>query len=280
MKLMGRTARELIDELRSVQANDKSLGQHFLHDEGVLNRTMELAQLSKSDKVLEVGPGPGVLTEKIINSGAELFAVEIDEGACEHLRSNFPKMNLIQGDVLKVDWPEVNKVVANIPYQISSPLIEKITRIPAIKTVVILVQEEFAQRLVVETVADRGSLGLCTALDWKSVMDRRVGSHCFIPAPKINSRLIMMERIEIPEGAKLAKMLIRQGFGQRRKKLRNTLAKAPKRINRINGWHSSAYRAAFESLDSSLLERRPEELDLADWLELVKRLTDFVQAMG
>ena len=277
---MGRTARDLIEILRSVQANKKALGQHFLHDEEVLGRTIELADLSSDDQVLEVGPGPGVLSARILETGADLVAIELDPVVCEHLRVTLPHLELIEADALEIEWPIVDKIVANIPYQISSPLIEKITRIPAIKTVVILVQEEFAQRLVVETIADRGSLGLCSALDWETEMDRRVGPHCFIPAPKVNSRLVVMRRVDSPEGAKLAKMLIRQGFGQRRKKLRNTLARAPKRINRIKGWHSAGYRAAFESLDSPLLGMRPEELELADWLDLVKQLTKAIEAMG
>ena len=277
---MGHGARVLIDRLRMRQDNIKSLGQHFLNNEEVLDETMKLADVSSQDTVIEVGPGPGVLTERLLETGCDLTTIEIDEGACEFLRDNFPKLNLIEGDALKVKWPEANKVVANIPYQISSPLIDVITRTPSIEQVVILVQEEFAERLVVEWESDRGSLGMCTMLDWDCTFEMRVGPHCFTPSPQIHSRLVTMTRIESPENSKLTKMLIRQAFSQRRKKIRNTLSKAPKRIARVNGWHAKLYRDAIQSIDCDFIDERPEDLDIEDWLELAGLLEDARTAMG
>ena len=171
-------------------------------------------------------------------------------------------------------------MVANIPYQISSPLIDIITRTTSIKQVVILVQEEFAERLVVEWESDKGSLGMCTMLDWDCTFEMRVGPHCFSPSPKVHSRLVTMTRIESPENSKLTKMLIRQAFSQRRKKIRNTLSKAPKRISRVSGWHAKAYRDAMQSIDCEFIDERPEDLDLEDWLELARLLEDARKAMG
>ena len=173
-----------------------------------------------------------------------------------------------------------NKFVANIPYQISSPLLEIITRNRSIEQVVILVQEEFAERLVVEWESDRGSLGMCTMLDWDCAIETRVGPHCFTPSPKVHSCLVSMTRKSPPKNSKLAKLLIRQAFGQRRKKLRNTLAKAPKRIARVSGWHAKAYRDAMQHLDFDLLDERPEDLEIEDWLELARLLEDAREAMG
>ena len=277
---MGYGARVLIDRLRERQANDKRLGQHFLHDEAVLDDTIQLAELSDDDVVLEIGPGPGVLTERLLDSGIDLTCIELDEGACENLLEIFPSLNLVTGDALQVKWPIVNKIVANIPYQISSPLIEIITRQDRIGYVVMLLQEEFAERLVVKTVADRGSLGLCTALDWECEIVRRVAPNCFIPAPKINSSLVVMKRITPPSDSRFTKMLIRQAFSQRRKKLRNTLSKAPKRISRIKGWHAELYRDALQSIDSPLLEQRPEDLDLQQWQDLTKLFVDYKSSEG
>ncbi|MBJ63702.1 MAG: ribosomal RNA small subunit methyltransferase A [Euryarchaeota archaeon] len=277
---MGHGARALIDKLRMVQDNVKSLGQNFLNNEEVLDQTISIANLSADDFVIEIGPGPGVLTERLLATGCNLTAIEIDSGICKFLRETFPDLNLIEGDALSVKWPLCNKFVANIPYQISSPLLEIITRNRSIEQVVILVQEEFAERLVVEWESDRGSLGMCTMLDWDCAIETRVGPHCFTPSPKVHSCLVSMTRKSPPKNSKLAKLLIRQAFGQRRKKLRNTLAKAPKRIARVSGWHAKAYRDAMQHLDFDLLDERPEDLEIEDWLELARLLEDAREAMG
>ena len=277
---MGHGARVLIDRLRMRKDNVKALGQHFLNNEEILDETMRLAEVSPQDHVIEIGPGPGVLTERLLETGCELTSIEIDPDVCEFLRDNFPNLELVEGDALEVKWPKANKVVANIPYQISSPLIDVITRTNSIDYVVILVQEEFAERLVVEWESDRGSLGMCTMLDWDCTFEIRVGPHCFTPSPQVHSRLVTMRRKESPANSKLAKLLIRQAFAQRRKKLRNTLSKAPKRIARVSGWHAKIYREAFQSLDWDLFEERPEDLEIEDWLELARLLEDAREAMG
>ena len=277
---MGHGARVLIDRLRMRKDHVKALGQHFLNNEEILDETIRLAEISPDDHVIEIGPGPGVLTERLLESGCALTSIEIDTEVCEFLRDNFPTLDLIEGDALQVNWPKANKVVANIPYQISSPLIDIITRNHSIEYVVLLVQEEFAERLVVEWESDRGSLGMCTMLDWDCTFEMRVGPHCFTPSPQVHSRLVTMRRKDSPANSKLAKLLIRQGFAERRKKLRNTLSKAPKRIARVSGWHAKAYRDAMQSIDWDLLEERPEDLDIEDWLDLARLLEDARQAMG
>ena len=277
---MGHGARVLIDRLRMRKDNVKALGQHFLNNEEILDETMRLAEVSSEDNVIEIGPGPGVLTERLLETGCTLTSIEIDPEVCEFLRDNFPNLDLIEGDALEIKWPNANKVVANIPYQISSPLIDVITRNNSIDYVVILVQEEFAERLVVEWSSDRGSLGMCTMLDWDCTFEMRVGPHCFTPSPQVHSRLVTMSRKDSPDNSKLAKLLIRQAFAQRRKKLRNTLSKAPKRISRVKGWHAKIYREAIQSLDWDLFEERPEDLEIEDWLELARLLEDAREAMG
>jgi len=277
---MGHGARVLIDRLRMRKDNVKALGQHFLNNEEILDETIRLAEVSPQDHVIEIGPGPGVLTERLLETGCGLTSIEIDPEVCEFLRDNFPNLELVEGDALEVKWPKANKVVANIPYQISSPLIDVITRTNSIDYVVILVQEEFAERLVVEWESDRGSLGMCTMLDWDCTFEMRVGPHCFTPSPQVHSRLVTMRRKESPANSKLAKLLIRQAFAQRRKKLRNTLSKAPKRIARVSGWHAKIYREVIQSLDWDFFEERPEDLEIEDWLELARLLEDAREAMG
>ncbi len=277
---MGHGARVLIDRLRMRKDNVKALGQHFLNNEEVLDETMRLAEISSEDHVIEIGPGPGVLTERLLEAGCMLTSIELDSEVCEFLKDTFPNLDLIQGDALEEKWPQANKVVANIPYQISSPLIDIITRTHSIEHVVILVQEEFAERLVVEWESDRGSLGMCTMLDWDCTFEMRVGPHCFTPSPQVHSRLVTMKRKEPPKNSKLAKLLIRQAFAQRRKKLRNTLSIAPKRISRVSGWHAKAYRDALQYIDCDFLDERPEDLEIEDWLELSRLLEEAREAMG
>ena len=130
---MGFGARVLIEKLRMRQENDKSLGQHFLNNEEVLDQTIELSGLTSDDVVIEVGPGPGVLTERLLESGCDVRAIEIDPGVCKFLREIFPNLSLTEDDALLAKWPSANKFIANIPYQISSPLIHKITQNPSIQ---------------------------------------------------------------------------------------------------------------------------------------------------
>ena len=193
-------ARTLVDLLRSKQDNDKSLGQHFLINDELITLSIQYAEIVKPDHVLEIGPGPGVLTEALLMQGCRVTAIEIDEGAVKHLQRIFAseiasgQLNLLSGDALQIKWPtSISKVVANIPYQISSPLVELLTKylrndeVKLLQKVVLLVQEEFAERLVIEYESDVGSLGMTALLDWQSEMLQKVPPHYFIPYKKVNS---------------------------------------------------------------------------------------------
>ncbi len=279
-----RGARWLVDSLRGKQPFNKSLGQHFLVHDDVLERTVAWGEVTKDDHVLEVGPGPGVLTEVLLNTGCKVTAIELDSGACEHLRSVFiPELEngtltLIEGDALKARWPnDITRIVANIPYQISSPLIDVLTRhhrnphTQPLESVVMLVQEEFAERVVMEYESDVGSLGMVVALDFEPEMGERVGPHAFSPMPKVHSRLLRMKPHdeEWPCDRRLLVMMIHAGFSQRRKKLKATLRSAPKRISRIPGWHAGRWKSAYGTLHDDLrLDQRPETFDIDDWAEL------------
>ena len=140
---------ELVESLLLKRGADKELGQHFLTDDSVLDRTIVLAELGADDHVLEVGPGPGVLTQRLLATGARVTAIEIDSVACEHLREflEHENLTLIEGDALKAKLPlDLSAVVANIPYQISSPLIDRLSQHQrqyfAFRHIVMLLQEE------------------------------------------------------------------------------------------------------------------------------------------
>ena len=279
-----RGARWLVDSLRAKQPFNKELGQHFLINDDLIEFSVNHSAASINDHILEIGPGPGVLTEALLNSGSKVTAIEIDGVAVKHLREMFApeidqgKLELIEGDALEVKWPlKISKVIANIPYQISSPLIDRLTRYVreqkerTLELVFLLVQEEFGERLVMEYESDVGSLGMTALLDWESKIIKKVPPHNFSPNPKVNSCFVEMvpSNEEFQCDKRLIKQVIHLTFSQRRKKIRTTLKSVPKRINRIPLWHSSRWKEAYSSLiDDERLECRPEELDFDDWVEL------------
>ena len=287
-----RGARWLIDSLRDKLPFDKSLGQHFLVNDELLSRAIELGEVSAEDHVLEIGPGPGVLTEALLETGCQVTAIEIDSVAVTHLKEAFrPEIQsgnftVLEGDALKEKWPDsLTKVIANIPYQISSPLVEELTRYQRnprtqeLEKVVLLVQEEFAERLVMEYESDVGSLGMTVALDWDSEIEEKIPPHNFSPMPKVNSCYISMEPHgeEWPCDVRLVRQMIHLAFGQRRKKLRSTLKNVPRRLGRVKGWHAGRWKQAFAGhLEDERMERRPDELELDDWVDLCCSFTDFV----
>lgn len=283
-------ARWLVDSLRAKQPFNKDLGQHFLVNDELIDFAVKHSSVSEEDHVLEIGPGPGVLTEVLLESHSKVTAIELDEGAVKHLTEMFApeivdgKLIVISGDALQIKWPkDITKVVSNIPYQISSPLIERLTKHlreqeeSILTSVLLLVQEEFGERLVMEYDSDVGSLGMTALLDWESEIVKKVAPHNFSPNPKVHSCFVEMT----PSGEifdcdkRLVKQVIHATFAQRRKKLRSTLKSAPKRISRIPEWHSGRWKKAFASLtQDERLDSRPEELDFDDWVELCCDLTE------
>jgi len=283
-------ARWLIDSLRAKQPFNKDLGQHFLVNDELIDFAVKHSSVSEEDHVLEIGPGPGVLTEVLLESHSKVTAIELDEGAVKHLTEMFApeivdgKLIVISGDALQIKWPkDITKVVSNIPYQISSPLIDRLTKHlreqeeSILTSVLLLVQEEFGERLVMEYDSDVGSLGMTALLDWESEIVKKVAPHNFSPNPKVHSCFVEMT----PSGEifdcdkRLVKQVIHATFAQRRKKLRSTLKSAPKRISRIPEWHSGRWKKAFASLtQDERLDSRPEELDFDDWVELCCDLTE------
>ena len=283
-------ARKLVDILRSKQDNDKSLGQHFLVNDDLIEDSITYGQVSKNDHVLEIGPGPGVLTEALLAKGCQVTAIELDGGAVSHLETIFEneiqtgQLVLHSGDALKVTWPpDITKVIANIPYQISSPLIELLTRYlrshwdECLERVVLLVQEEFAERLVMEYDSDVGSLGMTALLDWQCDILSKVAPHNFSPNPKVNSCFVEMipSHEEFDVDKRLVKQIIHQAFNQRRKKLRTTLKTTPRRLNRVPNWFSERWKSAYNRMaNNAIMDARPEELDFDDWIALAQDMAE------
>ena len=282
-----KSARELTDRLRAYQPPNTDLGQHFLIDDEMLDRMVAIAGVQKKDHILEIGPGPGTLTQRLLSTGATGTAIEIDDAPILHLDEIFREeqrsgqLLLQHGDALSLPWPEtITKVVANIPYQISSPLIDRLTRYQkgqsdSLTQIVLMVQLEFAQRLSMNHPADVGSLGLTVALDWDVEEHHLVPPHHFRPQPAVHSQVIEMRPHQrfFPVDKKLLRQMIHHAFDQRRKKIRSTLKKAPRRISRIKGWHAQRWKEALQSLhDLEIMDARPEELSMDDWIELAKKV--------
>ena len=283
-----RRAADLVARLQARQPNDRSLGQHFLTDETHLAAIVSLAGDLEGRTVLEIGPGPGTLTEHLLRAGAVVHAIEIDPEAVDHLQATFDEeiqagaLVLTEGDALTATWPnKIDAVVSNIPYQISSPLIDTLEkhrqRHGAPEVVVLLVQEEFAERLTLATPADRGSLGICTALGWASTMERRVPPGAFRPPPAVMSRVCVLRPIDHPTDVdhRLVRQTVHAAFHHRRRKLRTSLRRPPRRLSRLPGWHATRWTAALTSMDDDpMLDLRPEDLTVEAWCAFCRRLAD------
>lgn len=283
-----RRAADLVARLQARQPNDRSLGQHFLTDETHLAAIVSLAGDLEGRTVLEIGPGPGTLTEHLLRAGAVIHAIEIDSEAVDHLQATFDEeiqagaLVLTKGDALTATWPnKIDAVVSNIPYQISSPLIDALEkhrqRNGAPEVVVLLVQEEFAERLTLATPADRGSLGICTALGWASTMERRVPPGAFRPPPAVMSRVCVLRPVDHPTDVdhRLVRQTVHAAFHHRRRKLRTSLRRPPRRLSRLPGWHATRWAAALTSMDDDpMLDLRPEDLTVEAWCTFCRRLAD------
>ena len=282
-----KAARELVDRLRAYQPPNTDLGQHFLIDDAMLERMVNIAEVTQEDHVLEIGPGPGTLTQHLLATGATVTAIEIDDAPVLHLdeafreEQNSKQLILHHGDALALDWPtNITKVVANIPYQISSPLIENLTRhlknqTTTIARVVIMVQLEFGQRISMKHPSDVGSLGLTVALDWDVEEHHLVPPHHFSPQPSVQSQVIELRPHDrdFLVDKRLLRQMIHHAFDQRRKKIRSTLKRAPRRISRLKGWHTQRWKDAIQSLqDLEIMDARPEELTMDDWVALAKKV--------
>ena len=282
--------RLLVELLRDRITPDRSLGQHFLLDEAVIARAVEIASknhpIDEHSHVLEIGPGPGSLTLELLRTGAKVTAIELDQEATSHLARVFNgadgKLQVIHADALETDWPEeITHIVSNLPYQISSPVLERIQKYHSscqLKGISLLVQEEFAERMAMNKgYATRGPLGHSLWLDFDVELDSKVAPHSFSPSPGVHSRLtnlipVNREMTQLIDN-RLFKMVITECFANRRRKLRTSLKKPPKRLNRISGWHRYRWEKATKTIPSETLDLRPENLTSEDWVSLISQIT-------
>jgi 16S rRNA (adenine1518-N6/adenine1519-N6)-dimethyltransferase len=211
----------------------KKWGQNFLKDKNIVAKIVRESGITPEDEIWEIGPGMGILTEAILNVSKNLTAFEIDNDVIEIIEERFGnQVKLIKGDVIKTDWNELlhNKVhiVANIPYQITSPLLYKIcNHSDKIASATLMVQKEFADRLrAVPNTKEYAALTIKTQFFYNIKMLFKVPAHVFNPPPRVDSAIIRLEiRDDIPQidNLKLFNRLVDASFAMRRKTLRNNL---------------------------------------------------------
>lgn len=224
----------------------KRFAQHWLRDGIILDEIVAAAELSPTDLVLEVGPGTGLLTQRLLQVAGTVVAVEIDWDLYAQLQKKFGDREnfiLLSSDILSLDWQQLrqtygweqlpNKVVANIPYNITGPILEKLLGtisqpvIPAFDTLVLLLQKEVAERLQAAPGSKTfGALSVRVQYLAECEWVASVPARYFTPPPKVDSAVVRLHprRLQVPaENPRLLDTLVKLGFANKRKMLRNNL---------------------------------------------------------
>lgn len=247
----------------------KSLGQHWLSDAKTLEAIVELAAINPDETVLEIGPGLGTLTERLIPRARQVVAVELDDRLAAQLpkRINSPKLKVVHGDILRFDLaklPAGYKVVANIPYYLTSNLLRTLSESAnPPRRLVLLVQKEVAERICARP-GQMSLLSISVQLYYECQLGPAVPAAKFEPPPKVDSQVVVLRRHPQPLFKKLDSRLFfqiaRAGFSERRKKLRSSLSA---------GLHLSKEQVD-ELLDRAEVngELRAQALSLEQWYRI------------
>ncbi len=272
----------------------KSLGQNFLHDCNQLRRIVKAAELKKTDKVLEIGPGLGPLTELLLQNAGEILAIEKDLRLVEFLRERFnvgqasrlspsknekletgkmPVLRLLHADALEFlkhetrDWHDW-KLVANLPYSVASPILVELAQTPQRpERMVATLQLEVAQRLMAKAGdEDYGVLTLLVQLDYEPREWFKIPASCFFPAPDVDSACVVFirrARSLLPENQRATFVkIMKRAFSQRRKMMLKLLKQ---------DWPEQKLKQIFQQL-CILPQERAEKLSLEQFVALTERL--------
>ncbi len=258
----------------------KPLGQNFLIDANILGILLETAAVSAADRVIEVGPGLGVVTEPLARSAGHVVAVEKDPRLwplLEERLAPYPNVDLVRGDILELDLERllgsgIDKVVSNLPYSVGSAILVNFVRAaapPASLTVTL--QQEVADRLTAAPGCKAfGLLTLWTQLRYDVSIRKLVNPGCFYPAPGVRSAILSLKRRAepdpLPQERAFFYALTKRAFAGRRKQLGTVLAQAGPALARA-AREGAPWREA--GIDP---RTRPEELGVSDWLRLSRAL--------
>lgn len=250
----------------------KSLGQHWLKDPEILADIAEAAELTGDDVVLEIGPGLGTLTSRLLARANSVTAVEFDADLARKLPGQFPgkKLTVVNQDILQFDLnqlPKNYKVVANVPYYITSKIVEKLMTAenkPSIA--VLLVQKEVAERIAAEA-GNMSVLSVSVQIFAEAEIDIEVSRQFFTPPPKVDSQVVILRTrnnpLITPEDQRDFFRIVKAGFSAKRKKLRSSLS----------GGLGADKIVAEELLKNAGIspDARAEDLAIEDWKRLLKK---------
>ncbi|MEO6109754.1 MAG: 16S rRNA (adenine(1518)-N(6)/adenine(1519)-N(6))-dimethyltransferase RsmA [Candidatus Saccharimonadales bacterium] len=249
----------------------KSLGQHWLKDRDVLSAIADAADINPEDTVLEIGPGLGTLTSELLRRAAKVVAVELDDELAAKLPGQFPgtALEVVHEDILQFDLsvlPEHYVVVANVPYYITSKIIQMLLANPnKPRQIVLLIQKEVAQRLAAKP-GDLSILAISAQAFAEVSLDQEVPARFFTPPPKVDSQVIVLktrqESLIKDIDEKAFFRVVKAGFSAKRKKLRSSL--------------SAGLGLSKPDLEALLVtakidpDVRAEALSIDDWVRLTK----------
>jgi 16S rRNA (adenine1518-N6/adenine1519-N6)-dimethyltransferase len=247
----------------------KHLGQHFLNDENIAQKIADALTLEGYNKVLEIGPGMGVLTKYLLEKPIETYVIEIDTESVEYLKTHYLKLSnkILSEDFLKYDLTKVFgqepfSVIGNFPYNISSQIVfkvlEKRNQIPEFAG---MFQKEVAERICEKKGSKTyGILSVLTQAFYDTEYLFTVSEHVFTPPPKVKSGVMRMRRKEnfkLPCDEKLFFNVVKTGFNQRRKTLRNSL---------------KTFNLSEKLREDSIFDLRPEQLTVEQFIELTQKI--------
>lgn len=255
----------------------KGLSQNFLVDGNVLEKILQAAAISKGDCILEIGPGPGALTQALLRGGAHVLAVEKDPlfaNGLDLLKKQYPSLEVVEGDFLQLDLVSLLKgktkkwkVVANLPYQITTPILAKLFPCrDLISTVTVMVQKEVGLRMIASAgSADYSRLSLFTCFFSEAKLCFTVSPNSFSPRPKVSSCVMHLILHTPPSVSSEAGFfeLVKAAFGQKRKMLRSSLTKL---------YRKEAIGKALCSLEFPSTTR-PEQLSLKQFIAFFEELS-------
>lgn len=277
MPLSPTATRDLLQQLEHLP--NKKLGQNFLVDGNIVRKSVELADIGASSAVVEIGPGLGTLTQAILGSGAEVWAVERDSTLAAHLRHNVqpghPRLHLTKGDCL--DYPLAAlpperaaagyKIVANLPYAVSTPWMDAVLSGELPERMVLMLQKEAGDRYAAPHGGKTfGGISIFLQSAFFVHSKHLVAAQCFHPAPKVDSVLLRLDRK--PNAIRFspaARECIRRIFTQRRKQLGALCKRDPRTEART--WFQGLLE---QGVSPSI---RPEDLPIEHWQGLTQHLT-------